>query len=141
AATKASAASEPTRRAAMRESYSAGLPPGHGIKAPMRRVRPLEAVQLIYMAALAVMTLLLWGRLTHPWATLGPLAVMAAVVVVMGWLAAREDRLPALWKVVVNFYPTVLLPLVFNALGPLIEALRGGPRDDLLIAADRALFG
>jgi len=104
-------------------------------------MRPLEAVQLIYMTALAVMTLLLWGRLAHPWSTLGPLAAMAAVVAVMGWLAAREDRLPAFWRVVVNFYPTVLLPLVFNALGPLIEALRGGPRDDLLIAADRAMFG
>jgi membrane-associated phospholipid phosphatase len=107
----------------------------------MRRVRPLEAVQLLFMAALAVMTLLLWGRLTHPGATLGSLAVMAAVVIVMGWLAAREERLPGVLQVVANFYPAVLLPLVFNALGPLIEALRGGPRDDLLIAADRAMFG
>jgi membrane-associated phospholipid phosphatase len=104
-------------------------------------MRPLEAVQLLYMAVLALSTLLLWTRLAHPWATLGPLAAMAGVVLVMGWLAAREDRLPTIWRIVANFYPAVLLPLVFNALGPLIEALRGGPRDDLLIAADRAMFG
>jgi membrane-associated phospholipid phosphatase len=107
----------------------------------MRSVRPLEAIQLGYMAALAALTLSLRGRLAHPWGTLGPLAAMAAVVVVMGWLAARESRLPVVLRVAANFYPAVLLPLVFNALGPLIEALRGGPRDDLLIAADRALFG
>lgn len=107
----------------------------------MRRVRPLEAIQLVFLSALAVLTLLLWGRLVHPLATLGPLAAMAATVVVMGWLAARETGLPPVLGALANFYPALLLPLVFNALGPLIEALRGGPRDDLLIAADRALFG
>jgi membrane-associated phospholipid phosphatase len=43
--------------------------------------------------------------------------------------------------VVLDFYPTAFVPLLYETLGDLIVAARGKPRDDLLIAADRALFG
>jgi membrane-associated phospholipid phosphatase len=67
--------------------------------------------------------------------------VLAAGVVVVAWLARDEARLSPPVRIFVNFYVAGAVPILFNALGPLIEALRGGPRDDLLIAADRALFG
>ena len=40
-----------------------------------------------------------------------------------------------------DFYPAIFLPILFNTLSPLILATRGGAQDELLIAADRALFG
>jgi membrane-associated phospholipid phosphatase len=68
-------------------------------------------------------------------------AGLAAVLIVMTILARRADSLPMPWSFLVDFYPAAFLPLLFNTLEPLIQALRGGPRDDLLIAADRAIFG
>ena len=53
--------------------------------------------------------------------------------------APTASRRPSTF--LVDFYPAAFLPILFNTLEPLIQALRGGPRDDLLIAADRALFG
>jgi membrane-associated phospholipid phosphatase len=105
------------------------------------RLRPVEAINLIFLSLLFALALLLLRRLPRPGETLGMLAALAAGVALMAWIARREDRLPEPLKILVNFYPAPFLPLLFNALGPLIEALRGGPRDDLLIAADRALFG
>src|SRR5215813_8596549 len=107
------------------------------------RLRPLEAMNLIVLALIGVLGLGLVaaGRLRDPGSTFGMLAALTAGVLVMAWLARDESRLPQALQVLVNFYLAAFLPLLFNVLGPLIEALRGGPRDDLLIAADRALFG
>lgn len=107
------------------------------------RLRPLEAMNLISLSLIALLGvgLALAGRLPNPGATFGTLAALAAGVFAVAWLARDEDRLRPLLRLVVNFYPAAYLPILFNVLGPLIEALRGGPRDDLLIAADRALFG
>jgi len=90
---------------------------------------------------LAVLALLLRDRLTDLSGMLLGYGGLAAAVLAMTALARRADRLPAPLVFLVDFYPALLLPLLFNTLEPLIQALRGGPRDDLLIAADRAIFG
>ena len=105
------------------------------------RLRPLEAMNLIALSLVTALGLALHSRMEKHGATFGTLAALAAGVLLVSWLARREDRLPMPAQIFVNFYAIAYLPLLFNALGPLIEALRGGPRDDLLIAADRALFG
>lgn len=90
---------------------------------------------------LAVLALLLRDRLTDPSGMLLGYGGLAAAVLAMTALALRADRLPAPLVFLVDFYPALFLPLLFNTLEPLIQGLRGGPRDDLLIAADRAIFG
>lgn len=105
------------------------------------RIRPTEAIHYAALGTLTALALLLWGRLEHPWAMLFGYAGLTALVVVMMLLVPGEDRLPALATFVVDFYPAAFLPLLFNTLEPLIQAIHGGARDDLLIAADRLLFG
>jgi membrane-associated phospholipid phosphatase len=107
------------------------------------RLRPLEAMNLIALSIVSSLGLglVLAGRLPHPAETLGMLSALFAGVLVMAELSLDEERLRPPIAVALNFYPIAYLPLLFNVLGPLIEALRGGPRDDLLIAADRGLFG
>lgn len=90
---------------------------------------------------LAVLALLVRDRLTDLSGMLLGYGGLAAAVLAMTALARRADRLPAPLVFLADFYPALLLPLLFNTLEPLIQALRGGPRDDLLIAADRAIFG
>lgn len=105
------------------------------------RMRPTEAIHFAALAALSVLALLLWGRLEDPGAMLLGYAGLALPLAVMTLLARRQDRLPVPLQLLVDFYPAAFLPIMFNTLEPLIEALRGGARDDILIAADRALFG
>jgi membrane-associated phospholipid phosphatase len=105
------------------------------------RIRPTEAIHFAALAVLTVMALLLRHRLEDLSAMLLGYAGLAAVLIVITILARRADSLPMPWSFLVDFYPAAFLPLLFNTLEPLIQALRGGPRDDLLIAADRAIFG
>jgi membrane-associated phospholipid phosphatase len=105
------------------------------------RFRPTEAIHLAALAVLTALALLLRDRIEDLRAMLLGYAGLASLVFVIAWLVPREDRLPAPATFVLDFYPAAFLPLLFNTLEPLIQALRGGPRDDLLIAADRALFG
>jgi membrane-associated phospholipid phosphatase len=105
------------------------------------RLRPLEAMNLIALSCVSALGLALYRRIEHHGAPFATLAGLAAGVLFVAWLARREDGLPMPVQILINFYAAAYLPLLFNVLGPLIEALRGGPRDDLLIAADRALFG
>jgi membrane-associated phospholipid phosphatase len=105
------------------------------------RLRPTEAIHCAALAVLSGLAVLLWPRLQEPVAMIAGYAGLALFVGVMIWLAPREDRLPAVATFVVDFYPAAFLPLLFNTLEPLIQALRGGPRDEWLISADRFLFG
>lgn len=105
------------------------------------RIRPTEAIHFAALAVLSILAALLWGRLAAPGAMLLGYAGLAAVLLMMTALARRQDRLPVPLQLLVDFYPAAFLPILFNTLEPLIEASRGGARDDLLIAADRALFG
>ncbi len=105
------------------------------------RIRPTEVIHFVALAVLTLLALILHGRLAHLSAMLLGYAALAVALCVMTALSRRLDRLPASVVLLVDFYPAAFLPILFNTLEPLIEALRGGPRDDLLIAADRALFG
>jgi membrane-associated phospholipid phosphatase len=104
-------------------------------------LRPLEALNLATLALLSALTLFLWPRLPAPAGILLRYGLMALAVLVVVWLWPRAERLPGPVRVVLDFYPTAFIPILYETLGDLIIAARGGPRDDLLIAADRALFG
>jgi membrane-associated phospholipid phosphatase len=105
------------------------------------RVRPLEALNLGVLLALSLLTLVFYGSLKDPGEILLRFALMGAFLALVDFLARRAERLPAAIQVAVDFYPTAFIPFIFESLGPLIAAARGPARDDLLIAADRALFG
>ena len=105
------------------------------------RLRPLEAVNLAALVILVAMTLLLWRRLADPGEILLRYALMGAFMAIVVFLVQRLERLPKALRVAADFYPAAFIPFVFESLGPLIPAARGAARDDLLIAADRAIFG
>ena len=105
------------------------------------RVRPTEAIHFAAIFVLAVLTVVFRGNLEDPTGMLLAYAALAAALIPISLLARRADRLPAPLTLLVDFYPAAFLPILFNTLSPLIMATRGGARDDLLIAADRALFG
>ena len=105
------------------------------------RIRPTEAIHFAALAVLTVLAVLLRHRLANLSGMLWGYAALAAVLLVVTALSRRIDRLPKPLVLLVDFYPAAFLPILFNTLEPLIQALRGGPRDDLLIAADRAIFG
>jgi membrane-associated phospholipid phosphatase len=105
------------------------------------RLRPLEAVNLGALAVLSAVTLLVWRKLADPGEILLRFALMGAFLAIAVFLAQRSETLPKALRVAVDFYPAAFIPFVYESLGPLIAAARGGPRDDLLIAADRAILG
>ena len=105
------------------------------------RLRPLEALNLAMLLALSAVTLVVYRSLPDPGDILLRFALMGAFLAVAVFLARRSERLPTAIRVAADFYPAAFIPFVFESLGPLIAAARGAPRDDLLIAADRALFG
>jgi membrane-associated phospholipid phosphatase len=105
------------------------------------RIRPLEALNLGALLALSLLTLVLYRSLPDPGEIFLRFALMGAFVALVVYLAARVETLPPAIRVAVDFYPAAFIPFVFESLGPLIAAARGPARDDLLIAADRFLFG
>lgn len=104
------------------------------------RIRPTEAVHAVALIVLTALTVALRHQLANPDRLLLVYLILAGVLVLVAWLAPKEDRLPAPLDFLIDFYPAVFLPVLFNMLEPLIAALRGGARDDLLIAIDRAMF-
>jgi membrane-associated phospholipid phosphatase len=105
------------------------------------RLRPLETINLAALAVLSALTLLLWRNLADPGEILLRFAIMGAFLAIAVFLTQRAERLPKALRVAVDFYPAAFVPFVYESLGPLIAAARGAPRDDLLIAADRAILG
>ena len=105
------------------------------------RLRPLEAVNLAALAVLAAVTLLLWRRLADPGDILLRFSLMGAFLAVVVFLSTLPRPLPKALQVAVDFYPAAFIPFVYESLGALIAAARGRARDDLLIAADRAILG
>ena len=105
------------------------------------RIRPTDAINAAALAVLACLTLYVRDRLADPAAILGLYAALGSGLALIALLARRADRLSVPMRLLVDFYPAAFLPLVFNTLEPLIRALRGGPRDEILIAADQAMFG
>ncbi len=104
-------------------------------------MRPTEAIHLGAIAVLAILTVIFYNRLGNPNGNLLAYGALAAAIGVIVPLAKREDDLPAPVTLFLDFYPAIFLPVLFNTLSPLIMATRGGARDELLIAADRAIFG
>jgi membrane-associated phospholipid phosphatase len=105
------------------------------------RLRPNEAIHLAAIAVLGALTLALRHRLHDPGEMLLCYGMLACALLAVAALARRERTLPTPLTIAIDFYPVALLPIIFNTLEPLIEAVRGRARDDVLIAADRALFG
>jgi membrane-associated phospholipid phosphatase len=105
------------------------------------RLRPLEAVNLAALAVLSAVTLLVWRKLADPGEILLRFALMGAFLAIVVFLTRHLERLPKALRIAVDFYPAAFIPFVYESLGPLIAAARGRPRDDLLIAADRAILG
>jgi membrane-associated phospholipid phosphatase len=105
------------------------------------RIRPTEAINFGAIAVLAAMTLLLYDRLAAPGRMFLRYAVLAGILLLIVRVVRREDRLPSWLQFLTDFYPAAFVPILFNTLEPLILAVRGGTRDDLLIAADRRIFG
>jgi membrane-associated phospholipid phosphatase len=106
-------------------------------------LRPIEWINFTALLTLASVTLMLYRRLPDPGELLLRFGIMGLFLGLMVVLARRDERqaLPPALRVVVDFYPTAFIPFVFESLGPLIPAARGAPRDHVLIAWDRALFG
>ena len=104
-------------------------------------LRPLEAANLLALAIVSALAALLHARLEDPAGLLLRYALMAAALLGVSALLRREDRLPRAVRFLLDFYPAAFIPVLYQTLGPLISAARGRARDDLLIAADRALFG
>jgi membrane-associated phospholipid phosphatase len=121
----------------LRENEDAGRPPGPG----QLWVRPEEALNLLALGALSLVTILVGGRLDDSRGILLRYAIMAAATLLVVVLTRREDRLPRPVAFLLDFYPAAFIPVLYETLGPLIEAARGKHgRDSVLIAADRALF-
>jgi len=104
--------------------------------------RPLDVINLAFVAMILALTAFVGvtGRLPNPWPLALRLLLMAVGVGVMAWLA-RRPKLPAAVRLATDFYPLVLVPLVFDSIGPLIPAIHPIRRDDMLIAIDRWLLG
>jgi len=105
------------------------------------RLRPLEAVNLAALAVLGAVTLIVWQKLADPGGILLRWALMGAFLAIIVFLTQRMERLPKALRIATDFYPAAFIPFVYESLGALIAAARGGPRDDLLIVADRAILG
>src|SRR5882724_6623152 len=105
--------------------------------------RPLEALNLSVVAILAGVAALcaLAGRLPAWSGVLGRYGWMFVFLLIVSFLSRREEKLPGALRLAVNFYPMALIPMIYESLGVLIPAVRGGEKDSWLIAADRAIFG
>jgi membrane-associated phospholipid phosphatase len=104
--------------------------------------RPLEIVNIAAVLALAGIAGLCAaaGRLPGWPAILARYALMLVFLLVVSWLTAREEKLGRALRVLANFYPMAIIPMIYESLGVLIPALRGPSRDAWLVAADRAIF-
>jgi membrane-associated phospholipid phosphatase len=88
-----------------------------------------------------MVTLANWQALADPGEILLRFALMGAFLAVVVFLTQRVEKLPKALRIAVDFYPAAFIPFVYESLGALIAAARGRARDDLLIAADRAILG
>jgi membrane-associated phospholipid phosphatase len=104
-------------------------------------VRPVEALNFGALLLVAAVAFAARRRLPDPSEIFLRYAEMAAGLGLIALLASRMERLPAWVRFLLDFYPAAFIPVLYETLGPVIAAASGGPRDQVLIAADRALFG
>lgn len=113
---------------------------------PLRSLRRLRAVD-------ALVILFLWFLAgLHAW-TAGPTAgallfgvnnlLLTGLIVAMAAAAEREPPLPAagLFRAIRDFYPVVMIFVVFKQVHVVIQSMERTDWDPLFIAADRWLFG
>lgn len=118
------------------------MPPTNRSRLPLH-LRPVEALNFGALAAVAAVAFAVRGQLAEPSAIFLRYAQMAAGLGVVAFLVANEERLrlPGWVRFLLDFYPAAFIPVLYETLGPLIAAARGHARDEILIAADRALLG
>jgi membrane-associated phospholipid phosphatase len=76
-----------------------------------------------------------------PWALTLRLLCVAALPVGIAALRARGPKPGSAGEIVCDFYPVLAVVLVFDSLGPLIQAVNPHDQDARLSAIDRRLFG
>lgn len=105
--------------------------------------RPLEILNLAVLLLLAGLVVLgaVVGSLPSWPVLIGRYALMAVLLLVVARAARREEQLNGPTRLLINFYPMAIVPMIYESLGALIPALRGAPRDRWLVEADRVLFG
>lgn len=104
--------------------------------------RPLEVLNFAVIAMLAGVAALCAAAGSLPsWpGVLGRYGWMLVFLLIVSFLARREEKLPRALRIAVNFYPMAVIPLIYESLGVLIPAVQGGEKDGWLISADRAIF-
>lgn len=105
--------------------------------------RPIDKLHLFVVGVLVPLTVVcaVAGRLARWPQLLGEYALILGIVTAAAFAARHESRLPTWLRLITEFYPAVVVPLVYDSLGFLIPALNPVERDAALIAIDRALFG
>ncbi len=92
--------------------------------------RPLEILNVAAVLALAGIAGLCAaaGRLPGWPEVFARYALMLVFLLVVSWLTAREEKPGRALRLLVNFYPMAVIPLIYESLGVLIPALRGPSR-------------
>ena len=111
--------------------------------------RPIDLVNL--SGILACMSLAGWclatGNVTGSktpmnWSLLAlRYACLLSITLAAAFMARGEPRRRGLVKVFVNFYPMLVVPMVYDSLGPLIELVNPYDQDHLLRCIDVLIFG
>ena len=105
--------------------------------------RPLDVLNIAFVTLLLLLSVgcLAAGRLRDARALPVEFAGLLAGAMVVAHLARNGYRDRTLLGVGLDFYPLLLVPLVYDRLGILIPALNPVEKDSWLIAIDRAMFG
>jgi membrane-associated phospholipid phosphatase len=104
--------------------------------------RPLDILNAVFVAILLALTLVAGAmQRLQDWPALSlRFGAMLAGIAAISRVARWEERNP-LARILVNFYPLVLIPLIFDSMGRVIPAVHPVEYDAPLAAIDRALFG
>lgn len=107
------------------------------------RYRPLEILNLTVLVILLALAVAygLTGRLAGwPWLA-ATYTCLLGIVLLAGFIARAPPPLPRPLRLLVDFYPLAVIPVVFESLGALIPAVNSAVRDPWLIRVDHALLG
>jgi membrane-associated phospholipid phosphatase len=103
------------------------------------RFRPADLLPLGFSAALLLLALLFHSRFNGTKELL-QVTLALGISLLAAWLRARFQEIRAV-KTALDFSPMVSLILIFDSLGPFIQAVNPVDHDVWLIAADRWLCG
>lgn len=103
-------------------------------------LKPVDLLSLAFLGMLVALSLVFLPSIPHGGWLIVRFGLLAAAVVAL----AASVSLAGAWRparYLYAFLPVLIIPVVFDSLGDLIPWVRHRTFDDLLIAADRALFG